>query len=55
MKVEFKDRFGNPVKFEAREKETRFEVLPGERFMTALVRTYYPREYRRIYKGRVTK
>ena len=45
MNVKFKDRFGNEVSFD--KKERVFEQRPGESFMTALVRTYYPRDYER--------
>ena len=45
MKIKFKDRFGRKVEFVKKEKV--FRQLPGESFMTALVRTYYPNVYRR--------
>ena len=48
--VNFRDRFGNEVKFERKEKH--FEQRPGEEFLTALMRTYYPREYARHEKVR---
>lgn len=47
MKVKIKTRFGKVVEFEKKEKV--FFQLPGESFITALVRTYYPAQYRRIY------
>ena len=51
MKISFSDRFGNEVNFER--KERKFFQLPGETFTTALVRTYYPKDYERHQKMRM--
>lgn len=50
MRVAFRTRYGAAVEFAKRAKM--FYQRPGERFSTALVRTYYPRVYRRHVKSR---
>lgn len=47
-KVKFTTRFGKTVEIERKEKV--FQQLPGEDFLTALVRIYYPKDYARIHK-----
>jgi hypothetical protein len=50
MKVQIKNRFGEvAAEFERKEKVWTGQRR-GESFMTALVRCYYPAEYRRIQK-----
>lgn len=49
MKTKFKDRFGNEVEFERKEKVFT-GCRRGERFELALVRCFYPAEWRRMKK-----
>jgi len=53
MDVKFKTRFGHEVKFVKRKNKLR--QLPGESFLNALVRTYYPSVHRKTEKMRRTR
>lgn len=44
----FKTRFGKEVEIPVKDKV--FCQKPGEDFLSALVRTYYPKDYNRIHK-----
>lgn len=48
MKVKIVTRFGEVKEFERKPKV--FNYKKGESFETALVRCYYPNEYRRMQK-----
>lgn len=48
MKVKVTTRFGDVIEFERKEKK--FEPLPGEEFLTTLVRIWYPVTFKRIKK-----
>lgn len=52
--VGFETRFGKEVNFKATKKVWTGQ-LPGEDYLTALVRCYYPRVYRRNQKLRAAK
>lgn len=51
--IKFTDRFGKTVQFD--KKEPVFKQLPGESWVTAMVRTYYPKDYKRILSERGIK
>lgn len=48
MKVKIVTRFGEVKEFERKPKVLNFKA--GERFETALIRCFYPAEYRRMVK-----
>lgn len=52
--VTITDRFGNTKSFQVKDRGV-FRVEPGEEFITALVRHYYPSVYRQHQKMRKLK